>query len=44
MRNLTITNQSWTVDDDDTVVDTNGRLAATDRVEAAGISYGYARI
>jgi len=44
MRNLTITNQSWNIDEDDNVVDTNGRLAATDTVEAAGVSYSYARI
>lgn len=44
MRNLTITNQSWTVDDSDSVIDNSGRLAATDMVEAAGVSYSYARV
>jgi hypothetical protein len=44
MRELTITNSSWTVDDDDNVVDTNGRMTADQAVEAAGISYTYARL
>lgn len=44
MRELTITNSSWTVDDDDNIVDANGRMTTDQAVEAAGISYGYARL
>jgi hypothetical protein len=44
MRELTLTNSSWTVDDDDNIVDANGRMTADQALEAAGISYGYARL
>jgi hypothetical protein len=43
MRNLTITNQSWTVDDDDNVI-AEDRMMAEEPVEAASLSYGYARL
>ncbi|HEU5025505.1 MULTISPECIES: hypothetical protein [Actinomadura] len=44
MRELTINDQSWNVDEDDTLVEGAERLESADPVEAASLSYGYARI
>lgn len=44
MRELSITNQSWSVDDDDNIIGDNGRADVADAVQAASVSYGYARL
>lgn len=44
MRELTLTDQSWAVDDEGNDLDEVERFESADSVEAAYISYGYARI
>ncbi|MDL4775337.1 MULTISPECIES: hypothetical protein [Thermomonosporaceae] len=44
MRELTINDQSWSIDDEENLVGDEERLESTDPVEAASLSYGYARI
>jgi hypothetical protein len=45
MRNLEIGTPSWSVDDDGEVVSGQAeRLESSDHVEAASVSYSYARI
>lgn len=44
MRNITINDQSWMVDEDEHLVTGKERLESGDSVEAASLSYGYARI
>ncbi|MDL4817187.1 hypothetical protein [Actinomadura opuntiae] len=44
MRELTINDQSWNVDEDGALVDGDERLESADPVEAKTLNYGYARI
>ncbi|WP_279503636.1 hypothetical protein [Actinomadura sp. KC06] len=43
MRDLTLTDQSWAVDEEGEDLDVE-RFEVTDSVEAAGVAYFYARI